>query len=157
MSGGNDGGAVIAILMAALEKIAQPLDCGCKPCTGQCRSEYSLGIELEERREIARNALSTSSQVREVLDFGDAIDPNASWNRRGAGAALPDIELVSAKVHEAWIQSKAAQGVRSRKSETGEELIAPYETLSESAKDLDRGTVRSVYDAILRARTGGDA
>ena len=61
---------------------------------------------------------------------------------------LPDIEVVSAKVHEAWMESKRAQGVTSRKSETGEELMVPYEQLSESAKELDRATVRAVYDAI---------
>lgn len=64
---------------------------------------------------------------------------------------LPDIEVVSAKVHEAWIASKAAQGVFSRKAEDGEELIAPYEALSEKAKELDRGTVRAVYVAIQAA------
>lgn len=64
---------------------------------------------------------------------------------------LPDIEIVSAKVHEAWMASKAAQGVTSRKSEAGEELIAPYEQLSEPAKELDRGTVRAVYAAIIAA------
>ncbi len=61
---------------------------------------------------------------------------------------LPDIEAVSAKVHEAWMESKRAQGVTSRKSETGEELMVPYDQLSEPAKDLDRGTVRAVYEAI---------
>jgi hypothetical protein len=64
---------------------------------------------------------------------------------------LPDIEIVSAKVHEAWIASKAAQGVTSRKAEDGEELIAPYAQLSEQAKELDRGTVRAVYAAIRAA------
>ena len=33
---------------------------------------------------------------------------------------LPDIEVVSAKVHEAWMAAKRAAGVTSRKSETGE-------------------------------------
>ena len=64
---------------------------------------------------------------------------------------LPDIELVSAKVHEAWMESKRAQGVTSRKSETGEELMVPYEQLSDSAKELDRATVRAVYEAISAA------
>ena len=61
---------------------------------------------------------------------------------------LPDIEVVSAKVHEAWMESKRAQGVTSRQSETGEELMVPYEQLSEPAKELDRATVRAVYAAI---------
>lgn len=61
---------------------------------------------------------------------------------------LPDIESVSAKVHEAWIQSKRTLGVESRKSESGEELMVPYSQLSEAAKELDRSTVRAVYAAI---------
>jgi len=61
---------------------------------------------------------------------------------------LPDIEVVSAKVHEAWMESKRAKGVTSRKSETGEELMVPYDQLSEPAKELDRNSVRAVYDAI---------
>ena len=64
---------------------------------------------------------------------------------------LPDIEVVSAKVHDAWIRGKRAQRVASRKSETGEELMVPYENLSEAAKELDRQTVRAVYDAIKAA------
>lgn len=61
---------------------------------------------------------------------------------------LPDIEQVSSKVHEAWMESKKKQGVTSRKSEGGEELMVPYEQLSEQAKDLDRGSVKAVYQAI---------
>ncbi len=62
---------------------------------------------------------------------------------------LPDIEDVSAKVHDQWMRTKRAQGVTSRKSETGEELMVPYKRLSESAKDLDRNTVRTVYQALI--------
>lgn len=61
---------------------------------------------------------------------------------------LPDIELVSSLVHAAWMDSKRAQGVTSRKAEDGEELMVPYAELSEKAKELDRGTVRAVYKAI---------
>lgn len=64
---------------------------------------------------------------------------------------LPDIEVVSAEVHAAWMESKRAQGVTTRKAEDGEELMAPYAALSEKAKELDRGTVRAVYAAITRA------
>jgi hypothetical protein len=65
--------------------------------------------------------------------------------------SLPDIELVSAKVHEAWMDSKLKAGVTTRKLETGEELMVPYDQLSDAAKDLDRGTVRAVYAAINSA------
>lgn len=64
---------------------------------------------------------------------------------------LPDIETVSAQVHEAWMESKRAQGVTSRPSEKGEELMVPYEQLSNEAQELDRGTVRAVYAAIEAA------
>lgn len=64
---------------------------------------------------------------------------------------LPDIEVVSSKVHEAWMESKRAQGVTTRKSEKGEELMVAYEELSDEAKDLDRGTVKAVYAAIKAA------
>jgi len=61
---------------------------------------------------------------------------------------LPDIELVAAKVHEAWMANKLTAGVSSRKLESGEELMVPYEQLSEQAKELDRASVKAVYEAI---------
>ena len=65
---------------------------------------------------------------------------------------LPDIELVAAEVHAAWMDSKRALVIGSRRSETGEELMVPYAQLSEAAKELDRATVRAVYAAIERLR-----
>jgi hypothetical protein len=59
-----------------------------------------------------------------------------------------DIEQISAAVHEKWMETKRANGVTSRKSESGEELMVPYEQLSEKAKDLDRGSVKAVVEAI---------
>jgi len=61
---------------------------------------------------------------------------------------LPDIEKVCARVHDAWIKTKQGQGITTRQSEDGEELMVPYDQLSEKAKDLDRGTVNAVYQAI---------
>jgi hypothetical protein len=68
---------------------------------------------------------------------------------------LPDVEVVSAAVHDAWMRAKLTAGITSRKSESGEELMRPYGLLSEAAKDLDRVTVRTVYAAI-RAASQGD-
>ena len=65
---------------------------------------------------------------------------------------LPDIEIVANLMHEAWMKSKLAQGHTSRRSETGEELMVPYNQLSEAAKDLDRVMVRTVYTAIETAQ-----
>jgi hypothetical protein len=70
---------------------------------------------------------------------------------------LPDIEIVSAKVHDAWMAAKRQSGVSSRKSENGEELMVPYAKLSETAKELDRATVRTVYEAIKSAMADGKA
>lgn len=61
---------------------------------------------------------------------------------------LPDVELVAARAHEGWMEAKRAQGITSRKSGTGEELMVPYSELSEAAKDLDRKAVKAVYKAI---------
>lgn len=63
---------------------------------------------------------------------------------------LPDIDQVAAKVHEAWMESKKANGITSRKSEDGEELMVPYDQLTEKSKALDRNTVVAVYDAIKK-------
>lgn len=62
---------------------------------------------------------------------------------------LPDIELVADRMHEAWMATKRSQGITSRCSESGEELMVPYSQLSETAKDLDRASVRAVYEAIM--------
>jgi hypothetical protein len=61
---------------------------------------------------------------------------------------LPDMEKVAEEVHKAWMESKKAVGVHSRKSEDGEEMMVPYSQLTEKCKDLDRNTVKAVYKAI---------
>lgn len=59
------------------------------------------------------------------------------------------VEQIAARVHEAWMRTKAEQGVTSRRSESEEELMVPYEQLSEPAKELDRASVRAVLHAAL--------
>ena len=66
---------------------------------------------------------------------------------------LPNVELVAARVHAAWMETKLAAGVTSRKSESGEELMVPYEQLTEEAKELDRASVKAVYQAIRSLQT----
>lgn len=63
---------------------------------------------------------------------------------------LPDIELVAACVHADWVTLKLSQGITTRLAEDGEELMAPYEQLSDRQKEADRQTVRAVYKAILQ-------
>ena len=64
---------------------------------------------------------------------------------------LPDIELVAAAVHAAWMDSKIRQCITSRTAEDGEELMVEYQELSEKQKEVDRAIVRTVYDAIRTA------
>ena len=47
----------IKVLEDALERLSRPLACGCKPCTGDCRSKTALEAELEGRIDFARAAL----------------------------------------------------------------------------------------------------
>lgn len=61
---------------------------------------------------------------------------------------LPDIEKVSEFVHADWVNKKLAEGVTSRTATWGEELVRPYNELSDKAKQLDRDTVKVVYRAI---------
>ncbi|QYN17548.1 hypothetical protein [Amycolatopsis sp. DSM 110486] len=61
------------------------------------------------------------------------------------------VELASSRVHERWMETKRSQGIASRFSETGEELMVPYGQLSEAAKDLDRNSVRATVEAITDA------
>ncbi len=58
------------------------------------------------------------------------------------------VEECAAKVHEKWMDNKRIAGVTSRCSEVGEELMVPYTDLSEAAKELDRGSVRSTMKAL---------
>lgn len=61
---------------------------------------------------------------------------------------LPDIELTAERVHKNWMNLKLASGIKSRVSEKGEELMVPYNELTDESKELDRASVRAVYDAI---------
>lgn len=64
-------------------------------------------------------------------------------------ALLPDIDRVAEKVHEDWVHNKLKQGIKSRKSPSGEEFMVEYSKLSEEAKELNRATVRVVYKSFL--------
>lgn len=61
------------------------------------------------------------------------------------------IEVLSEASHDGWMDGKISQGITTRISEWGEELMVPYPDLSDKAKDLDRFNIRSVLAAIGRA------
>lgn len=60
----------------------------------------------------------------------------------------PNVELVAAQVHDAWMATKRSQGITSRPSSDGIEQMVPYEELPDHLKALDRATVLAVYEAI---------
>ncbi len=47
----------IARLREYLRRIAAPIECGCVPCTGQCRGTEAKAIYFEEAQDMARAAL----------------------------------------------------------------------------------------------------
>ena len=98
-----DARAVVEACAKALERIAQPLDCGCVPCVGQCRSQVALECEVEERQEIARQALASlqhlvadDSELRcRIQDallatLGNTYDCNRVWAAWGVGTMDQD-------------------------------------------------------------------
>jgi len=110
--------------------------------------------EMKLRAEFQKKCLSSDGLQQECRQCKS--DNQKRRNRMNSTKAnlkglLPDIEIVSAKVHEAWMETKLAKGVTSRKLESGEELMVPYAELTEEAKDLDRSTVVAVYKAIEAA------
>ena len=50
-------------MLEALRRIAQLIDCGCVPCTGQCRTPIALECEVEERQELARSAIAKAVMI----------------------------------------------------------------------------------------------
>jgi hypothetical protein len=54
------------------------------------------------------------------------------------------------EIHEDWRRRNTQDGVTSRPSAWGEELMVPWEGLSEQAKDLNRHMVKAVLKAIAR-------
>lgn len=99
-----------------------------------------------------------AKSVADVVDIlnqqGQRIEELESHlaNARGK-QALPNIELVAAAVHQAWIDTKLAAGIPSRPAADGREQMVPYSQLDDDLQELDRATVRAVYKAIERTRS----
>lgn len=66
-----------------------------------------------------------------------------------------DIEALSALVHEAWMVEQQKRGRTTRRSQSGEEFMVPYDALSEEAKEFDRATVRAVLNALEQQELDG--
>ncbi len=62
---------------------------------------------------------------------------------------FPDLETTCVVSHDRWIKSMQAAGATSEVlDDTKEELMMPYGQLSETAKELVRVQVKSVFSAI---------
>ena len=127
----------------------------------------NVAVELGDEKFRLKKSLETASkmQARFALIVGENEVKSGEFALKNLGSgqqsAVPraelaarirppvkyDIEAISEKVHEQWVESRRSQGITSRKSETGEELMVPYAQLSEAAKDLDRNTVKAVLAA----------
>jgi RyR domain len=92
--------------------------------------------------------VASATSVTDSADTATTSSYGKTFAKILATMKLPGIEAVAAKVHDAWVQAKRTQGITTRKSESGEELMVEYDQLSEDAKELDRASVRAVFDAI---------
>lgn len=60
---------------------------------------------------------------------------------------LPNIEKVCEKVHNRWMEDARGKGITTREHE-GEELMVPYDQLSDKGKEHVRNKVNNLYQAI---------
>jgi hypothetical protein len=58
------------------------------------------------------------------------------------------VELLAAYVHQEWMFTKLSAGIRSRLNADGREQMVPYKDLDDDLKELDRATVRAVFNAL---------
>lgn len=63
--------ARVAELEAALRRIGTPIECGCSPCTGDCRSDASRAASFDIVQQDARDALAPATRPASA-DAGDA-------------------------------------------------------------------------------------
>jgi len=57
---------VIEAFEKALATIADPIECGCKPCTGDCQSIAAKAIYFEGQQEVAADALAVIARWKEA-------------------------------------------------------------------------------------------
>ena len=57
---------VIEACEKALATIADPIECGCKPCTGDCQSIAAKAIYFEGQQEVAADALAVIARWKEA-------------------------------------------------------------------------------------------
>jgi hypothetical protein len=68
--------------------------------------------------------------------------------RTGAARVRPIVEEVAREMHGDWLRDKKRLKVASHLSPWGEELLVPWERLSERAKDQNRRMVRRTIKTL---------
>lgn len=124
-------------LREVLRKLAAPTDCGCWPCTGQCRSQESLTLELEARMDAASAALSTPAPQPSPVGLCDCERGHNGFGMAGRecdcqeqqpppAANTPGLERAAR-----WHEARAATQEREA---TEQDLITAYGEAAEWRK-----------------------
>lgn len=58
------------------------------------------------------------------------------------------VEILAVKCHEAYMLGKRATGTESRRSESSEEFMVPFEQLTEASKDISRAAAAAMLDGL---------
>lgn len=61
------------------------------------------------------------------------------------------VEAMAEHAHNAWLFAYKRMGIKSRKSEWGEEFMVPFDKLSEAGQELDRVIMRAILVAMWRS------
>jgi hypothetical protein len=68
---------------------------------------------------------------------------------------LPSDIQLAPKLHAAWMLQKQFRGFKSFVM-SGEEMMVPYDELSEAGKEIDRNMARSILAIIQEMNTKGE-
>jgi hypothetical protein len=125
------------------------------PCHGETSQPFAIHErsltrppENPSRFAVVADTAVIAAEATDGVHKVAPLHAEAPATKEGKVMELPDIEVVAAKVHEAWMQTKRAQGITSRPAADGTEQMVPYADLPDALQELDRSTVRAVYAAI---------
>jgi hypothetical protein len=67
------------------------------------------------------------------------------------------IEILAPMSHEGYVAGKRESGSTSRRTESGEEVMVPFDQLSESSKNVSRAAARAIVDGLAKLDAPVDA
>ena len=125
----------------------------------------SLVSEQYERNENGGNRPAPAEESDEVIVAQTIVDlPPAAPESAQTPAPekptvyvnhdnLPSTSATAARLHQAYVQQMNATGNRTAVNQDGEDVLLPYESLSERAQGHIRQRVEAVYAALIAAAT----